>query len=935
MNVQPHPSMSGESATATAETIWPQAWAILLLSMALALFSLPSQAQSNAPDVAGRVIMSFGKVLLVPADGNKRLLKRGDLLRSGDRVITQGSGYAQVRYRDGALMSIRPGTDFRIDEFHFEGRQDGQERSFFSVLKGGLRTITGLIGKKNKLNYRVSTPIATIGIRGTHYGMRLCGASDCLPAEALEGDGGAAQAADPGLYVEVKQGATAVSNSAGEQVFGAGQNYYVANQSAQAEGSLAPFGFVFDKYAASEDQEENEPQEDAPPADESDATPDQGENEESAAEGGDQERGDGEKGGPGQSEEGESGTPADQAEQGGAEQGGAEQGGAQSGQAPGDSSSNAGAPGQSPAASTDGANSGSVQPVSAQTSQSPPSELGASLNLTASVPAQTSTLSSGAASTVGSTVAAPSTVNNDEETAIEATEVSNTRSAIDGAIGFLALTPNNDTGVVAGGRHDNDSYKLLIGTEAAGSGENAILQAQAIRSEQDGGQFRSETADLAELGNLSNNIYWGRWVDGWETKGVEDSAFSAGIGNAHFIYSEQATSDAELAALSGEATFYLRPASGSTPTHVDGREGSQDHASLRVDFATGEIKGLRIDVSVDNDRYTGKNSANASLSDAMFSGMDLEGECLGCSGGELALEGNAKLGFVNDAATADLAILGFGLGSADRTEGVLGTAVLDQLSQSDGGTGSVALMAFEVETAGAANVEIHHSVRLEDNGADDIIEITTIDGAGNIVTRLAAPDGANTDEWQSGLAKLEDVGGNSIGINWGRWDDNWRYQRTGTSYKPRGAAHFAYTDKATTSAQLAAVAPTIGGAATFNHIGGPAPTDGDGITGAVNSWQFNVDFGSSDLNVSGYQFNATVNGRTMDISQTGNMPYSQALTDNIQLTGTCNGGCGTGLANGEASLQLVGSQASHAISAVTAHDTSGSTSMNAVGAFSR
>ena len=39
----------------------------------------------------------------------------------------------------------------------------------FNFIRGGMRTVSGAIGKVNRNNYRVQTPVATIGIRGTSY----------------------------------------------------------------------------------------------------------------------------------------------------------------------------------------------------------------------------------------------------------------------------------------------------------------------------------------------------------------------------------------------------------------------------------------------------------------------------------------------------------------------------------------------------------------------------------------------------------------------------------------------------------------------------------------------------------------------------------------------------------------------------------------------
>ena len=62
---------------------------------------------------------------------------------------------------------MQPNTEYQIDDYNFEGKADGKERSFLSLLKGSVRLVTGVIGKANRRNFRIKTSVATIGIRGT------------------------------------------------------------------------------------------------------------------------------------------------------------------------------------------------------------------------------------------------------------------------------------------------------------------------------------------------------------------------------------------------------------------------------------------------------------------------------------------------------------------------------------------------------------------------------------------------------------------------------------------------------------------------------------------------------------------------------------------------------------------------------------------------
>ena len=131
-------------------------------------------AYSALAQAAGAVSIDFaaGRVTAISASGERPLTK-GAEIGNGDTIRTADGSRAQVRFSDGALVSLQPRSEFRIDNYEFSGKEDGQEKGFFSLLKGGLRTITGFIGRTHRNNYKVSTAVATIGIRGTEYTVQV------------------------------------------------------------------------------------------------------------------------------------------------------------------------------------------------------------------------------------------------------------------------------------------------------------------------------------------------------------------------------------------------------------------------------------------------------------------------------------------------------------------------------------------------------------------------------------------------------------------------------------------------------------------------------------------------------------------------------------------------------------------------------------------
>jgi hypothetical protein len=115
---------------------------------------------------AARVDFTIGGVTVTGADGRSRPAAKGLELQSGDRIVT-AEGRAQLRFTDGAYVSLQPNTDFTIREYRFDGKTDGTEKGIFGLVRGALRTVTGAIGRVNRGAYQIQTPTATIGIRGT------------------------------------------------------------------------------------------------------------------------------------------------------------------------------------------------------------------------------------------------------------------------------------------------------------------------------------------------------------------------------------------------------------------------------------------------------------------------------------------------------------------------------------------------------------------------------------------------------------------------------------------------------------------------------------------------------------------------------------------------------------------------------------------------
>jgi hypothetical protein len=175
----------------------------LILSLCLAMVTLAGTSGSAYATVAGHMQFVYGAVHLADGAGRSVTVRKGDAVNEGDTLATDEGASAQIRMEDGGFIAVRPGTQLKIDSFKFK-TPDNKDQSFFSLFKGGFRAITGLIGKINKADYRISTPYATLGIRGTDHEIVVV-----VPGSAM------AALTPVGTYNKVNMGETTLTTSKG------------------------------------------------------------------------------------------------------------------------------------------------------------------------------------------------------------------------------------------------------------------------------------------------------------------------------------------------------------------------------------------------------------------------------------------------------------------------------------------------------------------------------------------------------------------------------------------------------------------------------------------------------------------------------------------------------------------------------------------------
>ncbi|MDA0821545.1 MAG: FecR domain-containing protein [Proteobacteria bacterium] len=194
----------------------PSARGSLMLTIFI-LIALLTFGDAQAAVEAGKVVTIAGRAAAATQDGDIRKLDRGGPVNAGDTVVTSANSYVRMKFVDGASVILRPNSRFHIEDYRMAEAQQ-ESRSFFNLVKGGFRAVTGLIGKQNPASYRVRTAVATIGIRGTDYSMVTCQDGSC--SGNPDGD-----------YYQVHEGRISVVTGGGESEYASGDFGYVSDPS--------------------------------------------------------------------------------------------------------------------------------------------------------------------------------------------------------------------------------------------------------------------------------------------------------------------------------------------------------------------------------------------------------------------------------------------------------------------------------------------------------------------------------------------------------------------------------------------------------------------------------------------------------------------------------------------------------------------------------
>lgn len=150
--------------------------AVLVLASATCL-SVPLTSWAQTPEtdaraIVGEVTMVIGVARIAGADGAARKVERSGQIRVGDKIETDAGGHVHLRFVDGGRLSIRPASRLTIENYQHSAGDSSLSAIKFRLDEGVVRSITGAWGEAARERFRLNTPVAAIGVKGTDFVVR-------------------------------------------------------------------------------------------------------------------------------------------------------------------------------------------------------------------------------------------------------------------------------------------------------------------------------------------------------------------------------------------------------------------------------------------------------------------------------------------------------------------------------------------------------------------------------------------------------------------------------------------------------------------------------------------------------------------------------------------------------------------------------------------
>ncbi len=151
------------------------------LAVAALLFAQAAFTQGAIADEigvgVGKVGLVLGKAYLESADNTRERIRAGTIVNVSDRIVTEANGHVHIQFFDKAMVSVRPDSMLEIERYDYNPAKPEQSSIKLNLVEGVTRAISGEGAHAARDRFRLNTPIAAIGVRGTDFVVSATGES--------------------------------------------------------------------------------------------------------------------------------------------------------------------------------------------------------------------------------------------------------------------------------------------------------------------------------------------------------------------------------------------------------------------------------------------------------------------------------------------------------------------------------------------------------------------------------------------------------------------------------------------------------------------------------------------------------------------------------------------------------------------------------------
>jgi hypothetical protein len=117
----------------------------------------------------GDAVLVIGQACAQRARTSCNPIAKGASIEQGDTVETGKDGYVYITTVDHGFISVRPNSSLTFERYEYNPADPRKTVIKLSLHKGMVREISGTGAQAARDHYRMNTPVAALGVRGTDF----------------------------------------------------------------------------------------------------------------------------------------------------------------------------------------------------------------------------------------------------------------------------------------------------------------------------------------------------------------------------------------------------------------------------------------------------------------------------------------------------------------------------------------------------------------------------------------------------------------------------------------------------------------------------------------------------------------------------------------------------------------------------------------------